>query len=171
MKSGLTVVAMLLLISAVVAFWLSRRYGPELTQTQDLITGLIYFMEDHDARFPASEEEFRASPFIEQTADGIRVLPKSGTNFRRETHGILIRDLKPFAVAWGADLSTITVDDRGKPRWPDGSEAALVVWPSSPPSKKAYAAMLLDIARQIRAASSSRPAATHPPDSSPALAP
>ena len=99
MKSGLTVVAVLLLISGVVAFWLSRRYGPELTQTQDVITGLIYFMEDHDARFPASEDEFRAAPFIEQTADGLRVLPKSGTKFRRETHGILIRDLKPFTAA------------------------------------------------------------------------
>lgn len=150
MKSGLTVVAVLLLISGVVAYWLSRVYGPELTQTQDLLTGLIYYMEDHDAQFPASEAEFRASPFIEQTSDGLRVLPKTDTKFRRETHGILIRDLKPFKIHWGADLSTITLDNRGKPRWPDGQEASLVSWPSSPPSGRAYTQMLCAIAREIR---------------------
>ena len=163
MKSGLAMVAALLLISGVAAYWLSRRYGPELTETQDLITGLIYFMEDHDARFPASEDDFRASPFIERTSDGIRVLPKSGTKYRRETHGILIRDLTPFKVAWGADLTSITIDDRGKARWPDGSEAALVTWPSSPPSGRAYTQMLCKIAEEMRrerSASSSQPGGT-----------
>jgi hypothetical protein len=171
MKSGLAVVALLLLISVVIAFGLSRRYGPELTQTQDLVTGLIYFLEDHDARFPATEDEFRASAFIEKTPDGIRVLPKPGTRFRRETHGILIRDLKPFQIAWGAELTKITVDNRGKPRWPSGDEAALVSWPSSPPSSKAYTLMLLTVAEQLRGAPFGNPSATSNPTSASMPAP
>lgn len=159
MKSGLAVVAALLLISGLIAFWLSRRYAPELTQTQDVVTALIYFLEDHEARFPATEDEFRASAFIEKTPDGIRVLPKPNTKFRRETHGIVIRDLAPFQIAWGADLTSIQIDDRGKPRWPDGTEASLVRWPSSPPSSKAYTLMLLTFAEQIRGAPLGNPAA------------
>jgi hypothetical protein len=171
MKTGLAVVAALLLISGVIGYGLFRRYKPELTQTQDLVTGLIYFMEDHTGRFPASENEFRASPFIESTADGIRVLPKPGTKFRAETHGIVIRDLAPFKIAWGADFDRIQIDDRGKPRWPDGSEATLVVWPSSPPSAKTYAIMLLTVAEQIRGVPLGNPAASPPSASSPAAVP
>lgn len=159
MKSGLAVVAALLLISGVIAYGLYRRYKPELAQTQDIVTGLIYFMEDHAGQFPASENEFRASTFVEKTTDGFRVLPKPGTKFRTETHGIVIHDVTPFRVAWGADLTTIQIDDRGKPRWPDGKEAALVIWPSSPPSSKTYTLMLLTIAEQIRGVPLGNPAA------------
>ena len=106
--------------------------------------------------------DHRAASFIEKTPDGIRVLPKAGTKFRRETHGILIRDLAPFKIAWGADLSTIKIDDRGKPRWPDGQEASLVSWPSSPPSGREYTKMLCAIAQEIRGAAPASSPATIP---------
>lgn len=155
MKSGLVVVAVLLLISAGIAYNLKQHYGPEISQTQDLVTALAYWMEAHDGDFPPSEAEFLASPFIEPLADGgFRVRPNAASNYRRETHGIAIRDLAPFQIAWGTDLGSVTVDETGKARTPDDKIVELVRWPSSPPSGKGYTAFLLDIRNQIRAKTS-----------------
>lgn len=156
MKTGLAVVGFLILVAGVIAFGLARKYGPELTQTQDLVTGLIYFLEESGGRFPTSEAEFKAASFVEKTADGIRILPRTQTRFRTETHGIVIRDLKPFEIAWGTDLSRIKIDDRGRLRGPAGDEVKLVSWPSSPPSGRSYSWVLMDVYEQIHAATSQR---------------
>lgn len=158
MKSGLVVVAVLLLISIGIAFNLKQRYGPELAQTQDLITALAYWLETHSGDFPPSEADFLAAPFIEKLPDGgFRVRPNPASNYRREVHGIAIRDLAPFQIAWGTDLGSLTVDETGKARTADDKTIELVRWPSSPPSGKGYTAFLLDVRNQVRAAAS-RPA-------------
>ncbi|MBI5863668.1 MAG: hypothetical protein HZB38_03995 [Planctomycetes bacterium] len=155
MKTGLAVVAAVLALSIAIAYGIKQRYGPELAQTQDLVTGLIYFLEQHAGRFPATEQEFTSSAFIEKTGDGgIRVLPQPNTRYRPKTYGIVIRDLARFKVAWGADLTQIHVDERGIGRLPDGREITLVCWPSSPPSAKEYVWLLLDIHKQTQAAAS-----------------
>ncbi len=155
MKSGLTVVAILLLISVGLGVYLKQRYGPELSQTQDLITALSYWLEAHNGDFPPSEADFLASPFINPLDDGgFTVRPMPGSNYRRETHGIPIRDLAPFEIAWGTDLGAITIDETGKARTADDKLIELVRWPSSPPSGKGFTAFLLDIRNQIRARTS-----------------
>lgn len=155
MKSGLTVVAILLLISVGLGVYLKQRYGPELSQTQDLVTALSYWMEGHNGDFPPSEAAFLAAPFIELLPDGgFRVRPNPESSYRRETHGIPIRDLAPFQIAWGTDLGAITIDETGKARTTDDKLIELVRWPSSPPSGRGFTAFLLDIRNQIRARTS-----------------
>lgn len=154
MKSGLAVVGFLILVACTAAYFLASKYGPELTRTQDLVTGLIYFLEENRGRFPASEVEFRAASFVEKTPDGIRIRPKPGTRFRAETHGVVIGDLKPYEIAWGTDLSIVQVDDRGRVRNQKGDEIKLVTWPSSPPSGRSYSWVLLDVYEQVTAATS-----------------
>lgn len=149
MKTGLAVVVFLIVVSGLVAWGLARKYGPELTRTQDLVTGLIYFLEENQGRFPASESEFLASSFIEKLPDGFRIRPRPSTRFRGETHGVMITDLKPFEIAWGTDLSRVKVDDRGRVRNEKGDEIKLISWPSSPPSGRSYSWVLLDVYEQI----------------------
>lgn len=157
MKSGLVVVAVLLLISIGIAFNLKQRYGPELAQTQDLITALAYWLETHNGDFPPGEAEFLAAPFIEKLPEGgFRVRPNPTSKFR-QPHGIPFRDLAPFQITWGVDLGSLTVDETGKARTADDKILELVRWPSSPPSGKGYTAFLLDVRNQVRAAAS-RPA-------------
>lgn len=154
MKAGLAVFAFLIAVACLIAYGLARKYGPELTRTQDLVTGLIYFLEENQGRFPASEEEFRAATFVEKTPDGIRIRPKPNTRFRAETHGVVIGDLKPYEIAWGTDLSKAQVDDRGRVRNEMGDEIKLVTWPSSPPSGRSYSWVLLDVYEQVTQATS-----------------
>lgn len=154
MKSGLAVFGFLILVACIAAYFLASKYGPELTRTQDLVTGLIYFLEENRGRFPASEQEFRAASFVEKTPDGIRIRPKPGTRFRADTHGVVIGDLKPYEIAWGTDLSKVQIDDRGRVRNEKGVEVKLVTWPSSPPSGRSYSWVLLDVYEQVTAATS-----------------
>lgn len=162
MRSGIVVVTVCLLISTALAVFLSLRYKNDLAATQDVVTALIYFMESHDGRFPASPEEFLESSFIERSSDGaFRVNPLANTRFRRETHGIPIRDLAPFQIGWGADVDNIVIDERGLARFADEREARLVSWPSSGSSWKTYAIVLYGVNREIRSAAqtSSQPSA------------
>lgn len=150
MRSGLIVVGVCLFISATLAVVLRGRYKQDLVATQDLVTGLIYFMEQQQGRFPASQEEFLAADFIEPLADGaIRVRPNPETRFRRETHGIPIYDLAPFKICWGADMANVQMDERGVARFADQTEARLISWPSSGSSWKTYAIVLLGVNREI----------------------
>lgn len=158
MKSGLIVVGVLLAISVGIAFMLKQHIGPEYARTQDLVTGLAYWLESHDGEFPPSKEAFLKAPFIEPKPDGgFVVRAKADSRYRRETNGIEIYDLTPFKVAWGTNLVDLTVDEGGTARGKSGQIVELVCWPSSPPSGKGYTAFLLDVSNQCRSATS-RPA-------------
>ncbi|RMF85715.1 MAG: hypothetical protein D6744_00970 [Planctomycetota bacterium] len=146
------VVAACLLTSAAVAFFLRTRFTQELTPTQDLVLGLIYFMEQHDGRFPQSEAEFRAADFVHELDDGaIRIEAPPDTRFRKSTHGFPIADLTPFDIQWGVDMASLHVDERGRVRDADDREVSLIRWPASPNSGRTYSMVLLSAYREIRA--------------------
>lgn len=151
MKSGLIVFGVCVGLAAVlgVTFYLNIREG--LAQTQDIVTGLIYFMEEHAGRFPASEEEFLASSFVERLPGGaIRIHSPQGTRFRKATNGVTISGLQQFQIAWGTDLTALTLSEYGKAERPDGNTVELVSWKDSPPSGKGYTLVLLSAAQQCR---------------------
>jgi hypothetical protein len=151
MKSGFIVVGILLAISVIVAVGLRNRYKSELLAVQDLTTGLLYFMEEHEGRFPASQAEFVASGFVEQAADGAIVIRGRPESSYRQAYGYPIRDLPRFAVAWGTVMEGLTENERGRVVDSSGKLVELVKWPSSPPSGKEYSRMLLAASRAIRA--------------------
>jgi len=161
LRAGLAVFAALLVVSGVIGWRLAARYRQDWAATQDLVLGLIYFLEEHNGRFPDSEQEFRASSVIETLGDGaIRVLPRAGTRYGDRPHGIPIRDLSPFRIAWGTDLAALRVDENGAVRDAAGRKVELIRWPSSPPSAKGYTLFLLGVSREIRqptAAAESQP--------------
>lgn len=149
MKSGLIVFGLCVLGSIGLSVWLASIYGREMPPTQDLITGLLYFMEQHEGRFPASEKEFVESSFVEKVPGGIRILPQPNSMFRRETHGVIIGDLKPFQVAWGADFEKIRFNEYGKPKDMDGEPLTLVSMPTVQSSGQNYTFMLVSFHNQI----------------------
>ncbi|HMQ15579.1 MAG TPA: hypothetical protein PKC49_06355 [Phycisphaerae bacterium] len=160
MKSGFIVVSLLLAVSVLMAFGLRGRYKKELLETQDLTIGLLYFLEEHEGRFPASEQEFLASSFVEHEADGVfRIRGRADSRYRRHTHGYPIRGIERFAIAWGADLRDLREDHYGNVLDAAGRKVVLVTWPSSPPSGKEYARMLVAASRAIRAETADQPPA------------
>lgn len=151
MRSGFIVVGLLLAVSVVAAVALRSRYKSELVEIQDLTTGLLYFMEANNGRFPRDLAEFAASPMIERRDDGalvIRGWPDS--RYRRETHGYPIRNIERFSIAWGADLAALREAERGRVVDAEGRAVELISWPSSPPSGKQYTLMLIAASRAIR---------------------
>jgi len=151
LRSGWVVFALCVAISVGLGVALKMRYKPELSATQDVIAALVYFMEEHGGRFPASEAELRACSFVEAQPDGaLRILPRAGTYFSRPPHGIPLADLTPFEIAWGVDLAACRVDERGLLRDANGAEVRLVRWPSSPSSWKVYSLQLYAAQVEIR---------------------
>ena len=69
MRIGLIIVGTCLLLSVGLAWRLKTTYGPELAATEDLFLGVTYFMEANGGRFPASEDEFLKSGFVERLPD------------------------------------------------------------------------------------------------------
>jgi|GEM_PF-5911943 len=152
MRTGLTVVAVCLMISAGLGWSMRGKFKTGLTPTQDLVVGLMYFMEDHAGRFPASEDEFLAQPFVEHLPDGtFKIVPKATTAYTHVTHEYPIRNLSRYRILWGADLESLTVDDRSVVRNAAGERVELIRWPDSPKSGNAYTLMLLAEAEKIRA--------------------
>ena len=162
-RNAFIVFGICLAISAVIGIVLFRQYRRDLPATQDLVTGLIYFVESSGGRFPAGEDEFRAAAFVEQLPDGgFRIRPRSDSSYRRTTHGFVFHDLRPFEIAWGADLTLMALDNRGRVRDGSGNEVSLIRWPSSPHSGRIYSPLLLEVSRRARgvgAATATRPAA------------
>ncbi len=149
-RAAVVVLALCGILSVVVGVRLWRQIHRGLPPTQDLVTGLIYFMESHGGRFPADEQEFLASPFVERLpGGGIRIRPKPDTQFRRKPWGVAIRDLSRYGIAWGADLSKLTIDERGVVRNERGEEITLVRWPDSPRSARSYSRLLLAVYRRL----------------------
>jgi hypothetical protein len=152
-RNGLLVVCACLAVSTLFALALKQRYKSELLAIGDLNTGLIYFMEQNAGRFPASEAEFLASPFVERLPDGaFRVRARPDSAYRRETYGYPIRDLGRFEIQWGADLSASTLDQRGKVVDAEQRPVKLVLWPSSPNSAREYSRLLFEVSRRARQA-------------------
>jgi hypothetical protein len=161
-RAGLLVVAATLCVSCILGFALYRKYGPELAAAQDVVTGLIYFLESSGGRFPESEAEFRSADFVETLpSGGIRIHAPAGTRYRRTTHGVEIPSLAPFRIAWGTNLTELRFNEYGRAHDAQGRTVELVSWPSSPPSGKTYSWVLMDIAREIheRRAAASAPSA------------
>lgn len=151
MRNGLLVFFGLIAVSTTIALLLAGRYREDLTATQDVVLGLIYFMEQHGGRLPASEAEFRSAAFVEPLPDGaIRITPPPQTRFRRQTHGIPIRDLAPFRIRWGTELGALTLSADGKAHDAEGRTVELAAWPSSPSSGKGYTVVLLAAWQEIR---------------------
>lgn len=151
MRTGLIVVGVCFLLSIGIAWRLKSRYGPEWAATQDVFLGLAYFMEAHDGRMPASEEEFRLSGFVETQPDGsIRIKPPQTSRFSTTLRGIPIASLEPFKIRWGTDIGSLTIDDYGRAYDPNKNKVELLCWPSSPPSGKTYTMLLIDVWRQIK---------------------
>lgn len=144
------VLGLCVVLSVVVGVRLWRQINRGLPPAQDLVTGLMYFMESHGGRFPASEEEFLASDFVEKLPDGgIRIVPRPGTRFRRTPWGVVIRDLGRYRIAWGVDLAALTIDRRGVVRDGQGNEVTLVRWPDSPRSGRSYSRLLVAVHRSL----------------------
>jgi hypothetical protein len=161
MKSGFLVVGLCLLASIAIGGFLAYRYRPELVAVQDLVVGLTYFMEENGGRFPASETEFRRSDFVENEPDGsLRILPRKDSHYRAETHGMAIKDLTPFQIAWGADLADLNTDNYGKAFDSNGKQVELICWPSGPKSGEGYTLILLGISQEIRGLTSRPSVAT-----------
>ncbi len=154
MRNGFLVVFGVLAVSAAIGLFLARQYRTDLTQTQDLVLGLIYFMEQNGGRLPASQDEFLSSSVVERGDSGtFRVVAPPVTKYRPRTHGIPIADLAPFQVNWGVDLGGLTVDERGVARDAQGRKVEVLRWPSSPTSGKGYTIVLLGAYQEIAAGS------------------
>lgn len=172
-KGGLAVFFLCVLVGSIGGFIMVRNAQVRIQESQNLVLGLIYFMEQHGGRLPESLDEFLASPFIERKPAGgdavsvvIHPYPQSG--YRKDPRPIVIDDLNNYTIDWGVDLGTLTADERGEFRDPKGATVKVFQWrrkgapalAGSSSAPKVYVAMLVDASREIRErAAASQPAA------------
>lgn len=151
MRGAFFVIGICLVVSVFLAWQVKRSMQTDLVGAQDLVLGLIYFMEQHDGRFPASQEEFVSSSVVRvDEAGAYHIVPPAETRYSRTVHDYPLTDLARFEIQWGADLDTLTINDRGKVLDANGREVKLLEWPASPPSGKVYSGILLIQHQQIR---------------------
>lgn len=146
-RGAFLVVALLFVLSGLIAWQLRGRYSPELAGNQDLMIALMYFMEDHDGRLPASEAEFRGQSYVEGLDNGavrIHVKPEYEDRYRRPS-GVRIADLGSYAIAWGRAMDDLVLDDYGNTRGADKEKVELIRWAASPPSGKTNTQILLRV--------------------------
>lgn len=152
MKSGLAVIGVCLVISGIMAFAMKRQMQTELVGCQDLVLGLIFYMEKHDGALPESEAAFRAEPYVVELPEGgVRIESPAETVYPSRPHGYPIPDLKVYKVAWGRALDDLEVDKYMRVCDAEGNKVELASWPSSPPSGKGYSVILLGASREIQA--------------------
>jgi hypothetical protein len=151
MRGAVIVMSICLVGSVLLAFVVRGKLKSEFVASQDLMLGLIYYMEQSGGRLPQSEAAFRAAAFVEELPEGgVLIHAPEATRYRRETHGYPIADLGPFNVRWGTDLASLTVDEYRNLRDAGGEKVELVHWPSSPPSGKGYSIILLSTSAEIQ---------------------
>lgn len=168
MKAGLRIVALCIVVGSIggaVMLWNTQK---RIRESQDIVLGLTYFMEQHAGRLPASESEFLSSPFVETVSDtdsatSIRIRPYDESQYRHDPHGVTIANLDEYKIAWGTELSGLTYDAQGELRDEKGNGVKLIRWPttgygSGSPAAARYADLLLTASRDIRRRSTSQPA-------------
>lgn len=127
MKSGLIVVGVTLVVGTVVGLLAAQRVNQRVVAVEDLFTALAYFAETHDGRLPLSAEELADSAFVERRPDGtLVVLPRPESATGRQPYGAALRDLRQYEIAWGVDLHTLTIDETGVARGPEGAAVLIV---------------------------------------------
>jgi hypothetical protein len=129
------------------------RHNETFYSMEDVFTGLVYFLEDNGGRFPASEAEFVASQFVQRQADGsLCIIARPGSPYRPRVHGVTIRDLSAYRVAWGADLAKWHVAEDGAAVDPSGKRTLLVGHVSiAEKVARDYTRDLIEIAALVRA--------------------
>jgi hypothetical protein len=106
-RSGLLVVGLALAVGTAIGLFSFVRYKHSVQTIEDLFTALVYFLEDHDGRFPASAEEFLKSEFVQKQPDGkISVQPRPTSRFRPHAYGVPMR-LDDMGVPWGIRLEEL----------------------------------------------------------------
>lgn len=145
-RSGLLVVGVTLLVGAAIGLVSFIRYKHSVHTIEDLFTALVYFLEDHEGRFPASADELLQSDFVKKEGDGnFRVEPRSTSRFRPTTYGQRI-ELDRMGVRWGVDLSRLSFEKlTGIIRDEDAHDALLLGEVASIPVRRRFTFDLLAV--------------------------
>lgn len=143
-RSGLLVVGVTLVIGVVIGLVSFVRYKHSVQTIEDLFTALVYFLEDHEGRFPATADELLKSKIVRQEADGqIRVEPRSSSRFRPQAYGQPF-DLRRLDVRWGTDLSQLSFEKQaGIVRDENGHDTLLLGEVASIPGRRRFTFDLL----------------------------
>lgn len=164
MRGGLLVVAIVALIGVVIGALSVAHTSRRVDVVQDLFTGLVYYLDDHDGRLPPSKDAFLDAPFVEPLPDGgCRILNREDDRFGREAVGVAVDDLDRYEIPWGVNLQTLTVDKEGAVRNPDGEEVLLIKGGPPLDAVRRFSRDLLRVAKEIRAneKQTSRPTTTY----------
>lgn len=157
MKSGLTLVVVLIVIGVVAGVYQVAATGERMRELQDLFAGFVWYLEAHEGEFPASAEAFVAAPFVEETPAGLVIRPRDAEGDRLRTTGRPIGNLADYRVNWGVALAALTLDDEGVPRDADGRETLALRQGASKRVLEQFTRDLMWAAEDIRAASDAPP--------------
>ena len=150
-RTGILIVLLTLLAGLALGTFSFLRYKHSVQAIEDLFTGLVYFLEAHDGRMPASAEEFLESDFIERLPDGgVRILPRPDSRYRKASYGAVIADLAKFHVNWGLDLGSLRFEEELlAARDAKGREQLLIGDVASLNARKAFTLDLLQIHAEL----------------------
>lgn len=155
MRNAVIVICLCLVAGVVLALVGVERYKESVANVEDVFTGLTYFLEDHQGRFPVSEAEFRQCAFLETLSSGaIRIRPRPESRFRKHTYARPIRKLADFEIRWGVDLSMLRWNAAEELAEDEKGSEVLVIGPvSTIPARRAFTHDLMRIVKQIRSES------------------
>lgn len=146
-RTGILVVVLTLLAGLGLGTFSFFRYKHSVQAIEDLFTGLVYFLEAHEGRMPASAEEFLQSDFVERLpGGGVKITARPDSRFRPRPYGAVIDDLSKFQVNWGLDLGGLRFEkELLAARDTDGHEQLVIGDVASLNARKAFTLDLLQI--------------------------
>ncbi|MDX2200179.1 MAG: hypothetical protein SF069_14555 [Phycisphaerae bacterium] len=110
-RTGLLVVALTMIAGMAIGAVSFVQYKHSVHTIEDLFTAIVYFMDDHGGRFPASQEELVQSGLLRILPDGgmqfDTTRSRSGHPIRPHLVGAKVASLERFAVPWGLDLGAL----------------------------------------------------------------
>ncbi len=111
-RGGLLVVSLALIAGAVIGAVSFVSYKQSVHAIDDLFTAFVYFMDDHDGRFPASEQELIETGMLRHEPDGALHFDKSHARpdhpIRPQISGARVASLQRFAIPWGIDFARLS---------------------------------------------------------------
>jgi hypothetical protein len=153
MKSAILIVGVTFLVGIVVGVLGFVSAKRQTLEVRELFTSFTYFLEDHEGRFPASEDELRKAAFVEVQPDGaILLINREGDRFQRAATGYPLRKLERFKIPWGVDLSKLTIEPDGITRAADRQEVLIIGQGASIDILRQFTRDLIKVAEVIRGA-------------------
>ena len=125
-------------------------YQRRVAATSDVFSALVLFLELHDGRFPASEEEFVRDSFERKGPHSELVVRDPGHSLNvGKVYGTPFNDLKAFEIRYGTPLADLDGTGSTVVSRQTGEDILLIKLPEGEAASRKYTKALFEVWTRI----------------------